>query len=79
MLVLLDEETGRLGQEEQPNADDEGPGELNGNGDSVASTVVAVGGSVVNDGCEEEPLFDHLALMEQKASDVSLTMVMASW
>lgn len=79
MLVLLDEKTWRFGQEEQPNADDEGPGELNGNGNSIASTVVAIGGSVVDNGCEEESLFDHLALMEPKASDVSLTMVIASW
>lgn len=61
MFVLLDEESRSFWEEEQPDTDNETPGELDSDRDPIASTVVAIGGSVVNDGCEEEPLIGLLA------------------
>lgn len=43
-----------LGQEDHAEEENEGPGELDGDGDAVAAGVGAVGGCVVDDGGEEE-------------------------
>lgn len=49
-----DEVAGGLGQEDHAAEEDEGPGELDGDGDAVGAGVGAVGGCVVDDGGEEE-------------------------
>ena len=56
MFILLQEEARRFRQEEKADADDEGPSELDCDGDAVASGVLAVFGAVVDDGREEETL-----------------------
>lgn len=53
-LAGADEEARRLGQEDHAEEEDEGPGELDGDGDAVGARVGAVGGGVVDDGGEEE-------------------------
>ena len=50
----LDEPTGGLGEVEHADGEDEGPDELNGDGDAPGGVVVAVLGRVVDDGGEEE-------------------------
>ncbi|KFZ18290.1 hypothetical protein V502_04170 [Pseudogymnoascus sp. VKM F-4520 (FW-2644)] len=45
-LALLDEETGRLGQEEETSREDDGPQELHGDGDTVGSGIIAALGGV---------------------------------
>lgn len=47
-LALLDEVTGRVGEEHQTTTEDQSPGELNGNGDTVGAGVVVVLGAVDN-------------------------------
>lgn len=53
-LAGADEEARGLGQEDHADEEDEGPGELDGDGDAVGAGVGAVGGGVVDDGGEEE-------------------------
>lgn len=53
-LALLDEETGRLGQEEETSREDDGPQELHGDGDTVRSGIIAVLGGVDNAVGEED-------------------------
>lgn len=45
-LALLDEETGRLRQEEETSREDDGPQELHGDGDTVGSGIITVLGGV---------------------------------
>lgn len=47
-LTLLDEVTGRVGEEEQTATENQSPGELNGDGDTVGASVVVVLGAVDN-------------------------------
>ena len=47
-LSLLDEETWGLGEEEQTSCEDNGPQKLDGNWDTVGSTVIAILGGVHN-------------------------------
>lgn len=56
VLVLLDEEPGSLGEEQQSNAYDDGPGELDCDGDTVRARIVSGACGVVHDGCEKEAL-----------------------
>ena len=53
-LAPLDEEARRLGQDEHADDEDDGPGELDGDGDAVRARVVSVLGRVVDDGREHE-------------------------
>ncbi|KFZ02513.1 hypothetical protein V500_00150 [Pseudogymnoascus sp. VKM F-4518 (FW-2643)] len=53
-LALLDEETGRLGQEEETSREDDGPQELHGDGDTVGSGIIAALGGVDNAVGEED-------------------------
>jgi hypothetical protein len=48
------EVAGCFGEDEHAGNEDEGPGELDGDGDSVRTSIVALVGCVVYDGCEEE-------------------------
>jgi hypothetical protein len=48
-VALLDEVTGRVGKEEQTTAENQSPGELNGNGNAVRAGVIAVLGGVNDD------------------------------
>jgi hypothetical protein len=52
--VLLDEKAGRLGEDAHSAKEDEGVGELDGDGDAVGARVLALGCGVVDDGGEEE-------------------------
>lgn len=54
VFVLLDKEAGRLGENAHSAKEDEGVGELDGDGDAVGARVVALGCGVVDDGGEEE-------------------------
>ena len=54
VAAALDLETRRLGQDQHSADEDDGPGELHGNGDPVTPGVVAVGGRVVDDGRDEQ-------------------------
>lgn len=54
VAVLLDQETGGFGKDQHANDEDDSPGELDGNGDSVAAGVITVLSSIVDDGGEEE-------------------------
>lgn len=54
VAVLLDQETGGFGKNEHADDEDDSPSELDGDGDSVAASVITVLGSVVDDGGEEE-------------------------
>lgn len=56
ILVLFDEESWSLWEEEQANTDDQSPQELNSDRNAVAATVVTVLGGVVDNGGEEESL-----------------------
>lgn len=47
-FTLLDEVTGRVGEEEQTASEDQSPWELNSNGDTVGTGVVVVLGAVDN-------------------------------
>lgn len=53
-LALLDKVAGRVGQEEQADAQDQGPEDLDGDRDAVRAAVVAVLGSVVDGRGEQE-------------------------
>lgn len=44
VLVRLDEEAGGLGQDNHADHQDDGPGELDGDGDTVTASVIAVFG-----------------------------------
>lgn len=48
-VALLDEVTRRIGKEEQATAEDEGPGELDGDGNAIGTGVVPVLGAVDDD------------------------------
>ncbi len=43
-----------FGEDEHADDEDEGPGELDGDGDSVRAGIVAVVCRIIYDGCEEE-------------------------
>lgn len=47
-LALLDEETGRVGEQHKTNGKDDGPEELDGDGDTVRASVITVLGRVNN-------------------------------
>lgn len=47
-FTLLDKVTGRVGEEEQTTTEDQSPGELDGDGDTVGASVVVVLGAVDN-------------------------------
>lgn len=53
-VALLDEETGRLGQEKHAEEEDERPGELDGDGDAVGSSILTGVRCVVNNGSQEQ-------------------------
>lgn len=53
-LAGADEVAWGLGQEDHAEEEDEGPGELDGDGDAVGAGVGAIGGGVVDDGGEQE-------------------------
>lgn len=79
VFVLLDQEARGLGEEDQADADDDGPGELDGNGDAVGPGVVAVACAVVDYGGEEEALDGNVShsVVKDSVQDVRLTIVMA--
>jgi hypothetical protein len=53
-LATLDVHARSLGQEKHTEEDDQGPEELNGNGNAVAAGVIAVLGGVVDNGGKEK-------------------------
>jgi hypothetical protein len=53
-VVALDEVARGFGEDEHAADEDDGPGELHGDGDAVGARVVALVGCVVDDGGEEE-------------------------
>lgn len=53
-LTLLDEETRGLGQDKHADDEDDGPGELHGDGDAVRARVVVQMRCVVNHSCEQQ-------------------------
>ncbi|CAG8604720.1 4149_t:CDS:2, partial [Acaulospora colombiana] len=54
VLVFLDEESRRFGEEEHADGEDTGPDELESDGDAVRAGVVTVLACLVDDGSEEE-------------------------
>jgi hypothetical protein len=54
VAVLLDQEARGFGEDQHADNEDDSPGELDGDGDTVATGVVTVLGGVVDDGGEEE-------------------------
>lgn len=54
VLVLLDQETGGLGQDQHTDDQDDGPGELDSHGDTVGASIHAVLGGVVDDGGQQK-------------------------
>ena len=53
-LAPLDQISGRLGQDDHADDEDDGPGELDGDGDPVGASVVPVLGGVVDDGGQQQ-------------------------
>jgi hypothetical protein len=53
-VVFLDQIPRRFGEDQQAGKQDERPGQLNGDGDTVRPGVVPVRGGVVDDGGEEQ-------------------------
>lgn len=54
VAVLLDEETGSLGQNDHSGDQNDGPGELNSDGDTVAAGIRAVLGAIVDNGSQQQ-------------------------
>jgi hypothetical protein len=54
VAVLLDEETGSLGQNDHSSDQNDGPGELNSDGDTVAAGIHAVLGGVVDNSSQQQ-------------------------
>lgn len=52
MAVFLDEESRSLGEEDHAEEEEEGVGELDGDGNAVRACVVTLSCGIVYDGCE---------------------------
>ena len=56
VLVLLNEEARSLRKKDEPDDQNEGPGELNGDRDAIGPCVLTISNGVIDDGGEEEAL-----------------------
>jgi hypothetical protein len=71
-VASLDKVTGRVGQEEKTNTEDQAPGELDGDGNAIGTGVIAVLGRIHDDGGQHDTDGDaELVASDQSATDLA--------